>query len=61
MKEDIKQAFEAITAVTEQYRGTKQEHILIHQYLELIKKEISKCSCKNPVTAEDIIKPDVSA
>lgn len=49
MKEDVNKAFNAIIAAVEQYRGTKQDHILLQQYLELIKGELlTGCTCNKP-------------
>jgi hypothetical protein len=59
MEDNIKKAYDAIVQVTEQYRGTKQEHIVLQGYLELIKGKLitEVCTCKNIV--EDV-KSDVS-
>jgi len=38
----VEQAIENITAVLEQFRGTKQEHIILEQSLKTLKDELSK-------------------
>jgi ribosomal 50S subunit-associated protein YjgA (DUF615 family) len=48
MKESIKQSYDTIVAVVEQFKGTKQEHMILQGHLEAIRQElINSCTCKN--------------
>lgn len=48
MTKELENAFANIAIAVEQFKGTKQEHIALEQYLALIKQELSKepCACK---------------
>lgn len=54
MTKELENAINTVKNICEQYKGTKQEHIIIENCLSIITNELGSCSCKQ----EKLVKTD---
>ncbi len=47
MSEELEVALENIKTVCMQFRGTKQEHVVIETNLQTIEDSLKNCNCKS--------------